>query len=108
MHTHSTRNSNMEQNDRPKTTGSLNQSTQVLQTRRIPLMNPVLDGEMLEAALHALQSEEFVMGESVHKFEEEFAEYCGARYAGSTGSGTAGVQTPLKLPRHNPTESVHT
>jgi len=32
------------------------------------------------------------MGESVYKFEEEFARYCGTRYAVSTASGTAALQ----------------
>ncbi len=86
----------MEQHDRPKTTAPLNQTAQMLQTRRIPLMNPVLDQEMIEAALQALQNEKFVMGESVHKFEEEFARYCGTRYAISTGSGTAALQIALQ------------
>src|SRR6266849_11056543 len=92
MHTQLTEMSTTEHHDRPKTASTLSQSTQVLQTRRIPLMNPILDTEMIEAALHALQSEKFVLGESVHKFEEEFAKYCGARYAVSTGSGTAALQ----------------
>jgi len=59
-------------------------------------MNPVLDKEMIEAAMHALQNEKFVMGESVHKFEEEFAKYCGVRHAISTGSGTAALQIALQ------------
>lgn len=96
MHIHATEMSSTEQHDRPKTVGPVSQSAQVLQTRRIPLMQPVLDTEMIEAALHALQSEKFVLGESVHKFEEEFARYCGARYAIATGSGTAALQIALQ------------
>jgi dTDP-4-amino-4,6-dideoxygalactose transaminase len=69
----------------------------MLKTRltRIPLANPVLDEEMKEAALHALQNERFVGGESVHKFEEEFARYCGTRFAASTASGTAALVLSL-------------
>ena len=37
----------------------------------------MFDKEMEEAALGALRNERFVLGESVHKFEEEFAKYCG-------------------------------
>ncbi len=96
MHIRATERFRMEQHDRPKSTGSLGQSTQVLQTRRIPLMHPILDTEMMEAALHSLQSEKFVLGESVHKFEEEFARYCGTRYAVATGSGTAALQIALQ------------
>ena len=46
---------------------------------------------MRDAALHALQNERFVHGESVVKFEEEFARYCGADFAISTASGTSAL-----------------
>src|SRR5712664_4629755 len=59
-------------------------------------MRPVVDEEMLQAALYSLQNEKLVMGESVFKFEEEFAQYCGSRYAVSTGSGTAALQIALQ------------
>ena len=55
-------------------------------------MRPIVDEEMIQAASDALRNERLVMGESVHKFEEEFAKYCGTRYAISTGSGTAAIQ----------------
>jgi perosamine synthetase len=63
---------------------------------KIPLMSPVVDQEMLQAAVLALQSEKLVMGESVYKFEEEFARYCGTRHAVSTASGTAALQIALQ------------
>src|SRR5438309_10747826 len=63
---------------------------------KIPLMRPTVDEEMLQAALFALQNEKLVMGESVYKFEEEFARYCGTRYAVSTASGTAALQIALQ------------
>jgi perosamine synthetase len=59
-------------------------------------MRPIVDEEMLQAAMYSLQNEKLVMGESVFKFEEEFARYCGARYAVSTGSGTAALQIALQ------------
>ena len=59
-------------------------------------MRPIVDEEMLEAGLSALRDERLVMGESVHKFEEDFARYCGTRYAVSTGSGTAALQIALQ------------
>jgi len=62
---------------------------------KIPLSKPVFDEEMRNAALDALQNERFVMGESVFKFEEEFARYCGTKYAVSTGSGTFALQLSL-------------
>jgi len=62
---------------------------------KIPLSKPVFDEEMRNAALDALQNERFVMGESVFKFEEEFARYCGTRYAVSMASGTVALQLSL-------------
>src|SRR5437870_11874434 len=46
---------------------------------------------MKAAAVAALENEMMVMGESVFKFEEEFAKYCGTKYAVSTASGTAAI-----------------
>ncbi len=60
------------------------------------MMRPVIDEEMLQAALYSLQNEKLVMGESVFKFEEEFARYCNVKYAISIGSGTAALQIALQ------------
>jgi len=62
---------------------------------KIPLAKPVFDEEMRDAALDALRGEGWVLGESVFRFEEEFARYCGARFAVSTGSGTSALQLSL-------------
>jgi len=51
---------------------------------------------MKAAALSALENEMMVMGESVFKFEEEFAQYCGTRYAVSTASGTAALSITMQ------------
>src|SRR5881396_3281826 len=64
--------------------------------KRIPLAAPIIDAEMREAALSALENEKLVMGESVHKFEEEFARFCGTKYAVSTASGTAALSITLQ------------
>jgi perosamine synthetase len=50
--------------------------------------NPVIDKEMVDAASDALLNEKLIMGESVFKFEEEFAKYCGVKHAISVSSGT--------------------
>ena len=55
---------------------------------KIHLAMPVIDNEMIESAINALQNEKLVMGESVFKFEEEFARYIGTKEAVSTNSGT--------------------
>ena len=50
---------------------------------------------MEEAAIHALRNESFVGGESVSKFEEEFAQYTGTKYAASVSSGNGALQISL-------------
>ena len=62
---------------------------------KIPLMRPVIDDEMVEAAIQALQNERLVLGESVFKFEEEFARYIGVKHAISTNSGTDALHIAL-------------
>jgi perosamine synthetase len=64
--------------------------------KKIHLANPFIDAEMKAAALSALENEKMVMGESVFKFEEEFAQYCGTKYAVSTASGTAALSITLQ------------
>ncbi len=61
----------------------------------IPFAKPVFNKEMEEAAIHALNNEKFVLGESVFRFEEEFAEYVGADFAVSTSSGTNALQISM-------------
>jgi len=62
---------------------------------KIPLAKPVFNKEMEKAAVDALLNERFVLGESVYKFEEDFAKYCGVDYAVSTNSGTDALQIAL-------------
>jgi perosamine synthetase len=50
---------------------------------------------MEDAAIDALRNEKFVMGESVFKFEEEFAKYTGTKFAISVSSGNAALQLSL-------------
>lgn len=50
--------------------------------------NPIMDQEMIDAAATSLRDEKLIMGESVLKFEEEFAHYCGVKHAISVSSGT--------------------
>jgi len=62
---------------------------------KIPLAKPAFNKEMERAAVNALRNERFVLGESVYKFEEEFAKYCGVDHAVSTSSGTHALQIGL-------------
>lgn len=59
---------------------------------KVPFAKPVVDKEMLEAVTNALQNERLVGGESVFKFEEAFAKYCGVKHAVSCSSGTNALQ----------------
>ena len=61
----------------------------------IPPCNPLFTKEMEEAAINSLRNENFVLGESVFKFEEEFAKYCNVDYAVSVSSGTNAIHLAL-------------
>ena len=62
---------------------------------KIPFFIQEFTNEMEEAAIHALRNESFVGGESVSKFEEEFARYTGTKYAVSVNSGNSALQISL-------------
>ena len=62
---------------------------------KIPFFIQEFTDEMEEAAIHALRNESFVGGESVSKFEEEFAQYTGTKYAASVSSGNGALQISL-------------
>ena len=59
--------------------------------RKISLAEPILDDELKQAALDALENDRYAKGENVFKFEEEFARYVGVEYGVSTNSGTAAL-----------------
>ena len=75
---------------------------------KIPLAKPVFDEEMKEAAISALENEWYVLGESVYKFEEEYARYCGAKRAVSVSSGTNALQLALLAAGVEPGEEMIT
>jgi len=62
---------------------------------KIPFFVQEFTDEMEEAAITALRNESFVGGESVSKFEEEFAAYVGTKYAVSVNSGNSALQMSL-------------
>lgn len=51
--------------------------------------------EMIDAAIFSLENESALFGESVTKFEEEFARFCGTDYAVSVGSGSDALMISL-------------
>ena len=62
---------------------------------KIPFFVQEFTSEMEETAIHALRNESFVGGESVSKFEEDFAEYTGVKHAVSVSSGNSALQISL-------------
>ena len=54
-----------------------------------------LKDEIDAAIRRVVESGKFVMSEELEAFEEEFARYCGARYAVGVGSGTAAIHLTL-------------
>ena len=62
---------------------------------KVPLAQPIMTERMVEAAVNALRNERLTLGESMFKFEEEFAAMCGAEHAVSVSSGTAAIQLSL-------------
>ncbi|MBU3897273.1 MAG: DegT/DnrJ/EryC1/StrS family aminotransferase [Nanoarchaeota archaeon] len=61
----------------------------------IPLAKPSYTQEMEDAAINAMRNEKWCLGESVFKFEEEFAKYCGVKYAVAVSSGTDALTLAL-------------
>jgi len=62
---------------------------------KIPPCKPIFDEDMEKAAVHALRNERFIFGESMYKFEEDFAKYCNVDYALSVSSGTNAITIAL-------------
>ncbi|MDI3501381.1 MAG: perosamine synthetase [Thermoanaerobacter sp.] len=62
---------------------------------KISLIDPVLTDEMIQAAMTALKTERFLRGESVKRFEEEFANFVGTKYALAVNSGTTALHLSL-------------
>ena len=62
---------------------------------KIPFFIQEFTEEMEDAAICALRNESFVGGESVLKFEEEFARYTGTKFAVSVNSGNSALQISL-------------
>ena len=61
---------------------------EVSKMNKIPVSRPTVTDEMVEAMADAVRNERMVLGESVFKFEEEFARYTGTKHAISVSSGT--------------------
>lgn len=62
--------------------------------------------EIDEAVLKVLESGQFVAGEWVERFEEEFSRSVGACYAVGVGSGTAALELALRVANVRPGDEV--
>ncbi|MGH2851293.1 MAG: DegT/DnrJ/EryC1/StrS family aminotransferase, partial [Solirubrobacteraceae bacterium] len=79
--------------------------------RTIPLMDlgrqhGPLRSEILDAFDRVLGSSAFILGEEVERFEQEFAEYCGARHCVGVNSGTAALGIALSAAGIGPGDEV--
>jgi dTDP-4-amino-4,6-dideoxygalactose transaminase len=66
-------------------------------------------GEALEAAcLDALRRGDYILGEAVGRFEQEFADYCGVAHAVGVDSGTSALELALRANGIGPGDEVIT
>ena len=62
----------------------------------IPLANPVFGAAEADAVQQVLDSGMVADGPEVRRFEQEFADYCGAAHAVATSNGTTALHAALK------------
>jgi dTDP-4-amino-4,6-dideoxygalactose transaminase len=63
---------------------------------KIPICRMYVDDEMKKVVQEVLESGQYVRGEKARLFEEEFANFCNAKYGISVNSGTAAIFLALK------------
>jgi len=68
----------------------------------IPIARPVIGDDEIAAAADVLRSGMLAQGEAVRLFEEEFAEYLGAKNAIAVSNGTAALDLALRALRLEP------
>lgn len=62
--------------------------------------------EIDEALIDSAASTQYILGEELTRFEQEFAAYCGTRYCVGVGSGTAAIQLALEALGVGPGDEV--
>src|SRR4030042_475870 len=67
-----------------------------------------IKGEIDTAVAKVLESSQFILGDEVAAFEEEFAAYCQARYAVGVNSGTSALHLALLAAGIGPGDEVIT
>jgi len=74
----------------------------------IPIARPLIGDEEKAAVLAVLDSGQLAQGPRVREFEEQFARWCGARYAVAVSSGTAALHLALLAHGIGPGDEVIT
>lgn len=69
--------------------------------KQLPLVNlhrhqAPLTAEFISALENAIETGDFILGQSVSKFEEEFARFCGVSHAIGVSSGTSALELALR------------
>jgi dTDP-4-amino-4,6-dideoxygalactose transaminase len=62
--------------------------------------------EVLMAAIRVMERADFILGEEVARFEDEFARYCEARYAVGTDNGISALELTLRACGVGPGDEV--
>ena len=74
--------------------------------KKIPVVNPVLDGNERKYVLDCLKTNWLAYGPYIRRFEDAFAKYCGTRYAISCKSGTQALVLALRALGVGPGDEV--
>lgn len=61
----------------------------------IPISKPIIGDEEISAVVNVLKSGKLASGTQVQRFEIEFADYCGTKYAVATNNGTSALHATL-------------
>jgi dTDP-4-amino-4,6-dideoxygalactose transaminase len=75
---------------------------------QIPIAKPLIGQEEKKAVLAVLESVHLTQGEVTKEFESTFAEFCGARHAVATSSGTSALHVALLAHGVGPGDEVIT
>lgn len=72
----------------------------------LPNQHRTLQHELSEAIQRVMERADFALGKEVAQFEEEFAEFCGTRYAVGVDSGLAALELGLRALGIGPGDEV--
>jgi dTDP-4-amino-4,6-dideoxygalactose transaminase len=72
----------------------------------LPAQHRALQQELGEAMARVMERSDFALGKDVAAFEEEFAAFCGVRYAVGTDSGLAALELSLRALGIGPGDEV--